>query len=52
MPPSPTLSASGISISVKDSFVIGQEPDLLRAGNTFTTFQRYFGKQHPQLRRD
>jgi Putative beta-barrel porin 2 len=31
------------SISVKDSFVIGQEPDLLRAGNTFTTFQSYSG---------
>jgi len=31
------------SISVKDSFVIGQEPDFLRAGNTFTTFQSYSG---------
>lgn len=31
------------SISLKDSFVIGQEPDFLRAGNTFTTFQRYSG---------
>jgi hypothetical protein len=31
------------SLSVKDSFVIGQEPDFLRAGNTFTTFQRYTG---------
>jgi hypothetical protein len=31
------------SISVKDSFAIGQEPDMLRAGNTFTTFQRYSG---------
>ena len=31
------------SVSVKDSFVIGQEPDFLRAGNTFTTFQRYSG---------
>jgi Putative beta-barrel porin 2 len=31
------------SISVSDSFVIGQEPDFLRAGNTFTTFQRYSG---------
>jgi hypothetical protein len=31
------------SISVRDSFVIGQEPDFLRAGNTFTTFQRYSG---------
>jgi hypothetical protein len=26
-------------ISVSDSFVIGQEPDVLRAGNTFSTFQ-------------
>jgi hypothetical protein len=31
------------SVSIKDSFVIGQEPDFLRAGNTFTTFQRYSG---------
>jgi hypothetical protein len=31
------------SLSVRDSFVIGQEPDFLRAGNTFTTFQRYTG---------
>jgi hypothetical protein len=31
------------SLSVKDSFVIGQEPDFLRSGNTFTTFQRYSG---------
>ncbi len=31
------------SVTVKDSFVIGQEPDFLRAGNTFTTFQRYSG---------
>lgn len=30
-------------ISVDDSFVIGQEPDLLRAGNTFSTFQRVEG---------
>jgi hypothetical protein len=28
---------------VNDSFVIGQEPDLLRAGNTFSTFQRVNG---------
>ena len=28
---------------VSDSFVIGQEPDLLRAGNTFSTFQRISG---------
>lgn len=31
------------SLSVRDSYVIGQEPDFLRAGNTFTTFQRYSG---------
>lgn len=31
------------TLSVKDQFVIGQEPDFLRAGNTFTTFQRYSG---------
>lgn len=31
------------SVSVRDSFVIGQEPDFLRAGNSFTTFQRYSG---------
>jgi len=31
------------SVTVRDSFVIGQEPDFLRAGNTFTTFQRYTG---------
>jgi len=30
-------------ISVRDSFVIGQEPDMLRAGNTYTTFQRISG---------
>lgn len=30
-------------IAVKDSFVIGQEPDLLRTGNTMTTFQRVDG---------
>ena len=28
----------------KDSFVIGQEPDFLRAGNAFTTFQRASGE--------
>ncbi len=28
---------------ISDSFVIGQEPDLLRAGNTFSTFQRVSG---------
>jgi hypothetical protein len=32
-----------ISARVNDSFVIGQEPDLLRAGNTFSTFQRVSG---------
>ena len=31
------------TLSLKDSFVVGQEPDFLRAGNTFTTFQRYTG---------
>jgi hypothetical protein len=31
------------SVSVRDSFVIGQEPDFLRAGNSFTSFQRYSG---------
>jgi hypothetical protein len=30
-------------ISVRDSFVIGQEPDVLRAGNSFATFQRISG---------
>jgi Putative beta-barrel porin 2 len=30
-------------LSVRDSFVIGQEPDILRAGNTFSTFQRIPG---------
>jgi hypothetical protein len=30
-------------VSVKDSFAIGQEPDMLRAGNTFNTFQRISG---------
>jgi hypothetical protein len=30
-------------ISVRDSFVIGQEPDFLRAGNSYTTFQRISG---------
>ena len=28
---------------VADSFVIGQEPDLIRAGNAFATFQRLSG---------
>jgi hypothetical protein len=31
------------SFSVKDSFVIGQEPDFLRAGNSYTTFQYISG---------
>src|SRR4051812_1156235 len=31
------------SVSVKDSFVVGQEPDTLRAGNTYDTFQRISG---------
>jgi Putative beta-barrel porin 2 len=30
-------------LSARDSFVIGQEPDMLRAQNTFTTFQRIPG---------
>jgi hypothetical protein len=30
-------------IAVKDSFVIGQEPDILRSGNAMTTFQRVPG---------
>ncbi len=32
-----------LKVRVSDSFVIGQEPDLLRAGNTFATFQRISG---------
>ena len=32
-----------ISARVSDAFVIGQEPDLLRAGNVFSTFQRVSG---------
>lgn len=32
-----------VSAHASDSFVIGQEPDLLRAGNTFSTFQRVSG---------
>lgn len=31
------------SVAVRDSFVIGQEPDLLRTGNAMTTFQRVPG---------
>jgi hypothetical protein len=31
------------SISIKDSYVIGQEPDFLRSGNSFTSFQYYSG---------
>jgi hypothetical protein len=31
------------SVDVTDSFVIGQEPDILRANNTFTSFQRVPG---------
>ena len=30
-------------LSVHDAFVIGQEPDLLRSGNTFATYQRISG---------
>ena len=32
-----------IQVGVRDSFVIGQEPDVLRSGNTFSTFQRISG---------
>jgi Putative beta-barrel porin 2 len=32
-----------VKARVSDSFVIGQEPDVLRAGNTFSTFQRVSG---------
>jgi len=31
------------AVSVGDSFAVGQEPELLRAGNTFNTFQRVSG---------
>ena len=31
------------SFSVRDSFVIGQEPDFLRAGNSYSTFQSISG---------
>jgi hypothetical protein len=32
-----------LRLSLRDSFVVGQEPDLLRAGNTFSTYQRVSG---------
>jgi hypothetical protein len=32
-----------LSLNVSDSFVVGQEPDVLRAGNSFATFQRVSG---------
>lgn len=32
-----------LRLGITDSFVIGQEPDLLRAGDTFSTFQRVDG---------
>ena len=32
-----------IQVAVRDSFVVGQEPDVLRADNTFSTFQRISG---------
>jgi hypothetical protein len=35
--------SSRLKVRVKDSFVIGQEPDTLRAGNTYNTFQRIPG---------
>ena len=31
------------NVTVRDSFVIGQEPDFLRAGNSYSTFQRIPG---------
>lgn len=31
------------NLTLRDSFVIGQEPDVLRTGNAFTTFQRISG---------
>jgi hypothetical protein len=31
---------------VSDSFVVGQEPDFLRAGNTYSTFQRLSGSNY------
>jgi hypothetical protein len=30
-------------LGVRDSFVIGQEPDMLRSGDSYTTFQRISG---------
>src|SRR4029453_1347905 len=30
-------------LGIRDSFVIGQEPDALRSGNAFTSFQRLSG---------
>jgi hypothetical protein len=32
-----------LRVRASDSFVIGQEPDMLRAGNSFSTFQRVSG---------
>lgn len=32
-----------VRLSVRDGFVLGQEPDQLRSGNSFTTFQRVPG---------
>jgi hypothetical protein len=31
------------SVNVKDSFALGQEPDMLRAGNTYSSFQYVSG---------
>jgi hypothetical protein len=31
------------NLTLRDSFVVGQEPDVLRTGNAFTTFQRISG---------
>jgi hypothetical protein len=32
-----------VKVQVSDSFVVGQEPDLLRAGDAYSTFQRASG---------
>lgn len=32
-----------VKLNLNDSFVIGQEPDVLRAGNAFSSFQRVSG---------
>ena len=35
--------SDSLHLRVSDSFVIGQEPDLLRSGETYSTFQRVSG---------